>query len=157
MSCVNWWMTRTDRTLSEEIPALPADVRAFYTDLDNLRLVHPFVTSVRTVCRSETAVGYVQTYRVGDRIPVGPVTLRLNYIARLSVPVAGDVLTEARQFPRVRLTGRVAFEPIDIGTRIVEQMRIEAPRPLAPMTIRKAVEAHASMLACIRRRFEQVA
>ena len=60
--------------------------------------------SVRTVCRSETAVGYVQTYRVGDRIPVGPVTLRTSYIARLSVPVAGDVLTEARQFPRVRLT-----------------------------------------------------
>ena len=90
-----------------------------------------------------------------DRIPLGPVRLRTSYVARLYVPVTGDVLAEARQFPRVRLCSTVAFEPIETGTRVVERIRIEAPRPLASVTTRKAVEAHTEMLAGIRRRFER--
>ena len=96
----------------------------------------------------------MQICRVSDRIPVGPFTLRTSYVARLYVPDTGDVLSEARQFPRVRLCSTVAFEPIEVGTRVVERIRIEAPRALAPMATRKAVEAHTEMLAGIRRRFE---
>jgi hypothetical protein len=151
---VSRWIGREERTLSEDVPGPPDDVRGFYVDLDNIKLVHPLVISVRTVERSETAEGYVHTYRVVDRIPVGPLHLRTSYVARLYVPVAGDVLTEARQFPRVRLSGAVSFEPIATGTRVVERIRIEAPRPLATITVGKAVEAHTEMLAGIRRRFE---
>ncbi|HEX3283313.1 MAG TPA: SRPBCC family protein [Mycobacterium sp.] len=149
------WIRREECTLSEDVPGPPDYVRGFYVDLHNIKLVHPLVVSVRTVDRSETADGYVQTYRVVDRIPFGPLHLRTNYVAKLYVPIAGDVLTEARQFPRVRLSGTVSFEPIATGTRVVERIRIEAPRPLAPMTVGKAVEAHAEMLAGIRQRFER--
>lgn len=120
-------ITRVERTLSEDIAGPPGDVRAFYTDLDNIKLVHPLVVSVRTVDRSETADWYVHTYRVGDRILLGPLSLRTSCVARLYVPVTGDVLTEARQFPRVRLCGTVAFEPAGSGTHVVERIRIEAP------------------------------
>ncbi len=154
MSSVSRWITRVERTLTEDVPGPPDDVRGFYTDLDNIKLVHPLVVSVRTVGRNETVDGYVQTYRVGDRIPMGPLHLRTSYVARLYVPVTGDVLSEARQFPRVRLRSTVAFQPIETGTRVIERMRIEAPRPLASVTTRKAVEAHTAMLAGIRRRFE---
>jgi hypothetical protein len=147
-------MTQVECTLSEDVPGPCDDVRGFYVDLENIKLVHPLVVSVRTVDRRETSDGYSQTYRLADRIPIGPLHMRTSYVARLNVPVIGDVLTEARQFPRVRLSGRVAFEPIGTGTRIVERIRIEAPRPLASMTTRKAVEAHTKMLAGIRRRFE---
>jgi hypothetical protein len=147
-------MTQVECTLSEDVPGPCGDVRGFYVDLENIELVHPLVVSVRTVDRRETSDGYSQTYRVADRIPIGPLHMRTSYVARLNVPVIGDVLTEARQFPRVRLSGRVAFEPTGTGTRIVERIRIEAPRPLASMTTRKAVEAHTEMLAGIRRRFE---
>lgn len=140
-----------------DVPGPPDDVRAFYTDLDNIKLVHPLVVSVRTVDRSETSDGYVQTYRVGDRIPLGPLRLRTSYVARLYVPLTGDVVSEARQFPRVRLRGTVAFEPTETGTRVVERVQIEAPWPLASVTTRKAVEAHTEMLAGIRRRFEGAA
>ena len=149
------WIRREECTLSEDVPGPPDDVRGFYVDLHNIKLVHPLLVSVRTVDRSETADGYVQTYRVVDSIPFGPLHLRTNYVAKLYVPIAGDVLTEARQFPRVRLSGTVSFEPIATGTRVVERIRIEAPRPLAPMTVGKAVEAHAEMLAGIRQRFER--
>jgi polyketide cyclase/dehydrase/lipid transport protein len=152
---VSRWIRREERTLSEDVPGPPDDVRGFYVDMDNIKLVHPLVVSVRTVNRSETADGYVQTYRVVDRIPFGPLHLHTNYVAKLYVPIAGDVLTEARQFPRVRLSGTVSFEPIATGTRVVERIRIEAPRPLAAMTVGKAVEAHAEMLAGIRQRFER--
>ena len=101
-----------------------------------------------------TADGYVQTYRVSDRIPLGPLRLRSSYVARLSVPVTGDVSSEARQFPRVRLRGTVTFEPTPTGTHIIERILIEAPWPLASVTTRKAVEAHTEMLAGIRRSFE---
>ena len=141
------------RTVSDDVPAPPADVRAFYVDLDNIRLVHPLVVAVRSVARTETADGYSQTYRVTDRIPIGPLMLRANYAARLDVPIDGDVVTDARQFPRVRLRGTVSFEPVDGGTRVVERLRIEAPLPLVSMTTRTAVKAHREMLAGIRRHF----
>ncbi|MGH3676407.1 MAG: SRPBCC family protein [Mycobacterium sp.] len=148
------WITRAERTLTEEVPAHPERVRGFYVDLDNIKLVHPLVVSVRSTGRSETADGYVQTYRVRDRIPLGPFTLPTSYRARLHVPVTGDVSSEARQFPGVRLRSTVAFEPIEGGTRVVERMTIEAPRLLARVTTREAVKAHIAMLAGIRRRFE---
>jgi hypothetical protein len=143
-----------ERTLSEEVGGSVDDVRAFYVDLNNIRLVHPLVVSVRTVERSQTVDGYSQTYRVTDRIPMGPLHLRTSYVARLTVPQTGDVTTEASQFPRVRLRGTVSFEPVGAGTRVTERIGIEAPRPLAAMTVRKAVEAHTEMLAGIRRHFQ---
>ncbi|GAA0637664.1 hypothetical protein GCM10010174_69340 [Kutzneria viridogrisea] len=154
MRAVSWWITRAERTLTEEVPADPSRVRDFYVDLDNIKLVHPLVVAVRSTARTATADGYVQTYRVRDRIPLGPITLPTGYWARLHVPVAGDVLAQARQFPRVRLHTVLRFEPIESGTRVVERMRIEAPRPLAAVTVREAVKAHAATLAGIRLHFQ---
>ena len=151
---MSWWVTRSERTVSEEIPAPHDEVRDFYVDLDNIKRVHPLLVAVRATHRQQTADGYVQTYRVQDRIPMGPLHLRISYVARLHVPNAGDVTAEALQFPRVRLRTTGTFEPIAAGTRITEHMRIEAPRALAAMTIREAVKAHTEMLAGVRRCFE---
>jgi hypothetical protein len=151
---VSLWIAHASRELSEEIPAPPNQVRDYYVDLDNIKVVHPLVVSVQTLSRSETPDGYQQTYRVHDRIPLGPLSIRISYWARLAVPVYGDVTTEARQFPWVRLSGTVAFRPIDSGTRLTERLQIAAPRLLAPMTQREAVDAHTAMLAGIRSHFE---
>jgi hypothetical protein len=151
---VSWWIAHAERTLSEDVPAPPAEVRGFYTDLENMKLVHPLVVSVRTGMRRGAADGYIQDYRVGDRVPVWQLRIPISYQVRLEVPADGDVVTAARQFPQVRLTGRVSFRPTDSGTRIVERLQIAAPVPLAAVTTRQAVQAHRSMLAAIRRRFE---
>jgi hypothetical protein len=150
---VSWLICSALRTLTEDIPAPPDQVREFYVDLNNIRLVHPLVVSVRTIARADTADGYVQTYRVTDRIPLGRFTLPTRYSARLHVPVDGDVIAEARQFPLVRLHSVVTLDEIDDGTRIVEHMRIQAPRLLAAVTVREAVEAHAKMWFNIRAHF----
>lgn len=148
------WISDATRTVSESVPAAPAAVRAFYTDLDSIKLVHPLVVSVRSVARRELADGYQETYRIQDRIPVGVLTLPISYTATLSVPAEGDVLADSRQFPGVRLHTVVSFEPLDLGTRVVERIAIRAPRLLAGITVRQAVAAHVEMLAGIRRHFE---
>ena len=91
---MSWWVARAERTLSEEVPAPPDDVRDFYVDLDNIKLVHPLIVSVQATSRSETPEGYLQSYRVVDRTPLGPLTMRITYRARLHVRTDGDVLTE---------------------------------------------------------------
>jgi hypothetical protein len=150
----NWWIAHAERTITDVIPAPPAEVRAFYVDLDNIKQVHPLVVSVLSTARTETADGYTQTYRVRDRIAFGPLVLGIAYTARLHVPVHGDVLTEARQFPSVALDGVVSFAEAGQGTRITERLRIQTPRPLAAVTVRQAVAAHVEMLAGIRKYFD---
>ena len=48
------------------------------------------------------------------------------------------------------------FQPIDTGTLLTERLQIAAPRLLAAMTQREAVDAHVAMLAGIRSHFEAV-
>jgi hypothetical protein len=151
---MGWWTACAERTLTEEVTAEPDRVRAFYVDLNNIKLVHPLVVSVRSIARSPAADGYVQVYRVRDRIPLGVFTLWTSYSARLHVPVAGDVIAEARQFPKVRLQSRVAFDHVESGTRVTERIRIEAPRPLAALTVNEAIKAHTAMLSGIRAHFQ---
>jgi hypothetical protein len=151
---MSWWIAHAERTLTEDVPAPPDRVRDFYVDLDNIKLVHPLIVSVQTTSRTETPDGYRQTYRVVDRIPLGPFSIKSTYQASLDVPADGDVLTEADQSPGVRLRGTVSFAAIDAGTRVTERIKFAAPRPLAAMTTREAVKAHIEMLAGIRRHFE---
>jgi hypothetical protein len=150
---MSWWIAHTEKTLSEDVPAPPDQVRDFYVDLDNIKLVHPLIVSVQATSRAETPDGYLQSYRVVDRIPLGPFTIKTTYRARLHVRADGDVMTEADQSPGVQLRGTVSFEPVDGGTRVTERIRIAAPRPLAAVTTREAVKAHIAMLAGIRRHF----
>ena len=153
---MSWWHVHTERTMSDDVPAPPERVRDFYVDLNNIRLVHPLIVSVDLVSSGQTDGGFERTYRVVDRVPVGPFTMAITYRARLWVPVDGDVLTEADQPPGVRLRGVVSFEPIPTGTRVTERVRFSAPRPLAGVTIREGVKAHVEMLAGMRRHFETV-
>jgi hypothetical protein len=151
---VSLWIAHAERTISEEIPAPPDVVRDFYVDLDNIKEFHPLVVSVQVLAHSQTDGGYQKTYRVRDRIPLGPLSMPITYWAQVRVPLDGDVITEARQFPRVRLIGVVSFQPTEAGTRLTEQLTIAAPRLLAAVTEREAVDAHIVMLAGIRSHFE---
>ena len=148
------WTAHAERTMADEVPAPPDEVRNFYVDLDNIKLVHPLIVSVEALSRTETPDGYRQSYRVIDRIPLGPFSIRITYRARLDVPAFGDVKTEADQSPGVHLRGTVSFDPAGSGTRVTERIRITAPRLLAPVTTREAVKAHIAMLSGIRRHFE---
>lgn len=145
---------RNEQTLFEDVPGSPEQVRDHYVDLTNIKDVHPLVVSVRSVACSQTPDGYTQTWRVKDRIPLGPFTLPATYTARLHVPKDGPVTAAARQFPAVQLNSVVSFDAVSVGTRLTERFEIIAPRPLLGITVRQAVAAHKEMLAGIRRHFD---
>jgi len=148
------WITRTYRTVAETVPAAPEQVRAFYVDLHHIATVHPLVVAVHSTGRRDTADGYVETYRVQDRIPLSVrLVLPISYRVQIVVPTRGDVTTESRQFPQVRLRSEVSFTATEEGTRLVENIEFEVPGPLARLTVRQATAAHVEMLAGIRRVF----
>ena len=107
------WIAHAERTISDEIPAPPDEVRDFYVDLDNIKDLHPLVVSVQVLEQHQTLGGYQKTYRVRDRIPLGPLSMRISYWARVEVPQHGDVITCApvppgaverhREFPADRV------------------------------------------------------
>lgn len=152
---MSWWIVESERTVTEVVAASPRAVRDLYVDLDNLKVVHPLIVSIRELSRDDLAGGgYRQSYRVVDRVRMGPFRFTTAYRAQWEVPDEGDVLTEAVQSPGVRLRGTVSFDAVDGGTRLTERIRIAAPRPLAGYTTREAVKAHVAMLASIRSHFE---
>jgi hypothetical protein len=149
------WLSRSRFELREEVPGTPDDVRTFYTDLANMKLVHPLVVAVDCLADREDVRGRRREYRVRDRIPLGPFRMGVTYRATVLITPGGVVCTEARQFPNVRLSGAVAFAPAGAGTTVTEVVDIEAPVPLMAFTAAQAEKAHAAMLAAIRDHFEK--
>lgn len=149
------WMSRSRFELREEVPAAPDDVRTFYADLANMKLVHPLVVAVDCLADRQDVEGRCRDYRVQDRIPFGPLALAVTYRATVLIAPGGVVYTEARQRPGVRLRGTVTFAASGAGTTVTETVDIEAPRPLTAFTAGQAEGAHAAMLAAIRRHFEE--
>ncbi|ORW06724.1 hypothetical protein AWC16_00850 [Mycolicibacter longobardus] len=147
-STVSWWFPSSDWTLTELVPADTATVRNFYTDVANLKLVHPLILTVRKVGPEH--------WRVQERNPLGPLSFRVWYSTHVHVEANGDVVGESRLFLGVRLHDIVSFESVDGGTQVIERLRIVAPRPLAAYTHREAVKAHEEMLGAMRRHFEQL-
>lgn len=151
---MTWWTVEAERTLTEFVPAEPAAVRAVYVDLEHIADLHPLVVSVRRISRTVTADATVSTYRIKDRIPLGPFALSISYRARIEVAATGEVTSQAHQFPAVRLDSLVRFDPAADGTTVTERLRVSAPRPLAAITVAQGVAAHLDTWAAIRRRFE---
>ena len=54
---MSFWIADAAETLTEEIPATPDKVRDFYVDLDNIKVVHPLVVSVRDTLSTDTISG----------------------------------------------------------------------------------------------------
>jgi hypothetical protein len=130
------------------VPTDPATVRDFYTDVTNLKLVHPLIL---TVCQVDP-----ERWRVQERMPFGGMPFRVWYSSRVRVEANGDVVGESRLFLGMRLHVVLSFESVDGGTQVVERLRTVALRPLAAYTHREVVKAHEEMLAAIRRHFEQL-
>lgn len=152
---MSWWIAVSEHTLSERVPAPPTTVRDFYVDLDNLKQLHPFLVDVEKTQRTTLpAGGYRQSYRVRERIPLGPTAITIRFSAELTVPADGPVTSVSRQFPRIVLNSTMSFDADGPGTRVVEHLTIAAPRPLAAFTVREGVEAHVKMLAGIRAHFQ---
>ena len=66
------------------------DRARLYTDVTNLKLVHPLIVTVRRVDP--------ERWRVQERMPFGGLPFRIWYSARVRVEANGDVVGESRLF-----------------------------------------------------------
>ncbi|MEV6429061.1 SRPBCC family protein [Nocardia sp. NPDC051463] len=145
---------RAESTLTQVVPAPPAEVRAFYRDLSRLGEVHPLIVGVEQLPDTEEHGVRSSNYRVTDRIPFGPWSYRITYRVRSRTAEHGDLLVDAYQFPRIHVQTRASFTEHTSGTTVVEQLRLTAPWPLLSTVRSLGVRAHVTMLDNLRKRFK---
>ncbi|WP_051133266.1 SRPBCC family protein [Nocardia paucivorans] len=138
-------MSRAAFSLAIHIAAEPEAVREVLTDLDGYPRIHPLVTAVDRLSTTSSADERTDHYRVHDRMKLGPLTISFAYRVEMSVTPAGDIVSDAYQFPRIRLHNVTTCRPEGNGSLVHEHVDIVAPRPLVATVHRKGLDAHRIM------------
>ncbi|HBX70064.1 MAG TPA: hypothetical protein DEH25_11985 [Chloroflexi bacterium] len=134
------------------IDADPVDVRNFLADLSHHDQIHPLIVQVEELTPPEVDF---RRYQITDRVPVGPFTMKAVYEADIRISPAGDVISEARQSPGIRLQNVTQCIPSNGGTRLVEKVTVSAPRLLLGFVTQQAQESHEGMFSRLKIWLEQ--
>ncbi len=124
-----------------EIAVPRAALHAFLCDLENYVPLHPLIESIREL-PADPERPRARRYRVVDRIPVGPIRMRTAYTAALEPISDHEVHGEAWQSPGIHLLTVYALHVVPGGTRLVEQVRVDAPRWMRHFVERQARSSH---------------
>ncbi len=136
-----------------EIGAALADVHALLADLDQLRVLHPLIETIREL-PSTAERPDARRYCVVDRLRLGPLLLRTKYVAELRVVSDTEVEGRAWQSPAIELYTTYRMTASAQGTRLSETTTLRAPRLLRGFVCRQAEMAHRGMLENLRSHFE---
>jgi hypothetical protein len=129
-----------------EIRVNRSRLHAFLCDLHNYVPLHPLIESIEQIPPTPEMPN-ARRYRVVDRIPFGPIRLRIVYIAALDVVSDREVHGYAWQSPGVRLHTVYALAEVASGTLLVERVTVECPRILRRVVVSRARESHEETLA----------
>jgi carbon monoxide dehydrogenase subunit G len=136
-----------------EIRAQPAAVHALLTDLDQLRVLHPLIESVRELPpRAEQPDA--RRYRVVDQLRLGPLRLRTAYTAELRAISETEIEGRAWQSPAIALHTIYRLAASALGTRLTESTELRAPWLLRSLVRRQAEAAHRGMLEHLKAQLE---
>lgn len=148
-------MTQTYFEQDIFIDTTPETARAFLASLQNHAKIHPLIVTVQSLGESKTPDGLVVGhYNIRDRMRLGPFTVRFTYRVHQWLDAEGNWLSEAFQFPRITLRNTTRFLPEGSGTRLKEEVRIDAPRWLSAFVFRQAWESHRQMLLNLKKQLE---
>ncbi len=139
-------MSSYDFVLEQDIDVSPPVLHAFLCDLNNYIPLHPLIQSIQPLTPRDD-LPRAKCYRVVDRIPFGPFTLRTVYIAALDPVSESEVHGYAWQLPSIRLHTVYALTATALGTHLVESVRVNAPRLLRRFVTNRASRAHAETLS----------
>ncbi len=138
------------------IQAEPERAARILSALDHHTALHPFIVAVREVASAPGDAPGSRRYRITDRMKVGPVALRFTYSAVLSFdPETGTISSEAFQFPAIHLKNTTRCRAEGTGTRVEEQVVVNAPRPLLGYVLEQARSAHRQMLQALKAMLER--
>ncbi|SRR5579883_309790 len=133
----------------------PEMVSNFLAAMQNHPQIHPLIVAITPLDPTTGQDGrLVQRYHIRDRMRLGPFTLAFTYLATLQTDAPGELHFEAFQFPRIRLSNTTRCLPEGTGTRVSEQVQIEAPRLLMRTVFQQARQSHHHMLLNLKRHLE---
>jgi hypothetical protein len=148
-------MAHLSFTLDTFIQASPATMRQFLVTLDNHPKIHPLIISVRHDGLTTTADGTeLARYRITDCMKLGPFNIQFTYRVTNRIGQAGEIIYEAFQSPRIHLYNTTFLQPEGSGTRLKEDVQIDAPSILMPTVYKGAIQSHQEMFARLKALFE---
>ena len=120
----------------------PERAAAVLADIGHQRAVHPLIIDIQ---EQPPRPGALRSYRITDRVPFGPVRLRVTYAADLLSAAPNEVVSLARQRPATTVRNRTLIARRPNLTEITVEITITAPRLLQPYVVRQARRAHAAV------------
>lgn len=148
-------MTQTSFEQAIFVEAAPETARAFLASLHNHAKIHPLIVAIQSLGETTTPDGQVVGhYKIRDRMRLGPFTTSFTYRVNQWLDAEGNWLSEAFQFPRITLRNTTRFLPEGSGTRLKEEIRIDAPRWLSRFVFQQAQESHRHMLLNLKHLLE---
>lgn len=135
-----------------DIGAPPEVVAEFLTDLVNYEALHPMLVDVRRIPGgTDGATRYLAPHRM--RLCGIPIRFTCRVDLRADGP--GDIATHTVQRPGIQMWSTLTVRPHAGGTRLHEQVDIEAPRLLMKTVLRDGGSSHAAMWDNLRSYFER--
>ena len=148
-------MAHSSFTLDTFIQTPPEALRSFLASLDNHPKIHPLIISVQHADPIMSADGTeLQCYRITDRMKLGPFTLHFTYRVTNRVGQAGEIIYEAFQSPHIHLYNTTFLLPESNGTRLKEDVQIDAPVILMKTVYKGALQSHREMFARLKALFD---
>ena len=149
-------MAHSSFTLDTFIQAPPEALRIFLASLDNHPKIHPLIISVQHASPIMSADGteLLQCYRITDRMKIGPFTIHFTYRVTNRVGQTGEIIYEAFQSPRIHLYNTTFLLPERNGTRLKEDVQIDAPSILMKTVYKGAIQSHQEMFARLKTLFD---
>lgn len=143
-----------------DIAVAPARVGKFFADFKNFTAIHPLMVAIvdrvpRPDVPDDPGALARKWYKVTDRLPCGPLTLHIRYDVALCAAGPQALRFEAWQWPRIHLHNRISWHGLPQGgTRVQEELALQAPGLLLPLVQRMAQAAHADSFARLKKRLE---
>jgi ligand-binding SRPBCC domain-containing protein len=137
------------------IQAPPETVLGFLDNAENHPKIHPMVVGIQLIEATSAPDGApIRSYAIRDQMQLGPFTIRFTYRAAFQRRPGGELIFDAFQFPRIKLHNIFHFQPEGTGTRVTEQVNIQAPRLLIKTVYKQAQHAHQQMLLNLKKQLE---
>lgn len=131
-------------------------IRSFLVTLDNHPKIHPLIVAIQHDSTTTTVDGaQMEFYRITDRMQLGSFSIKFTYRVTSRVGQAGELIYEAFQFPSIYLHNTTIFQPEGTGTRLREDVAIDAPRLLLGTVYKGAIQSHQEMFAHLKGLFEK--
>ncbi len=122
-----------------------------FSNIDRHQIIHPLIIKVEKVPAAPPVLG---RYFITDQLALGPVKFKIVYRADVLQVTESEIHTEAWQSPGVHVINHSYYTPESGGTRMREQITIEAPWPVFGYTFQQAKIAHQEMLKRIKNLME---